>query len=45
MSSHLTRKQFLGRAAAGGALLTVPGLLSACGTSVNNAAKTSTTAG
>src|SRR5579862_6002491 len=35
MSDRLTRKQFFGRAAAGGALLTVPGLASACGTSVN----------
>jgi spermidine/putrescine transport system substrate-binding protein len=35
MSSHLTRKQFLGRAAASSSLLTVPGILSACGTSVN----------
>jgi len=43
MSSQLTRKQFLGRAAAGGAFLTVPGLLSACGTSVNNAPKSTGT--
>ena len=41
MNSHLTRKQFLARAAAGGASLAVPGLLSACGTSVNSASKTS----
>ncbi|HWD65828.1 MAG TPA: spermidine/putrescine ABC transporter substrate-binding protein [Solirubrobacteraceae bacterium] len=43
MSAPLTRKQFLGRAATGGAALTVPGFLSACGTSVNNAGKAATT--
>ena len=41
MSERLTRKQFLGRTAAGGALLTFPGVVSACGTSVNNASKSS----
>ncbi|HLY49355.1 MAG TPA: spermidine/putrescine ABC transporter substrate-binding protein [Solirubrobacteraceae bacterium] len=44
MSDRLTRKQFFGRAAAGGALLTVPGLASACGTSVNNASKSNASA-
>src|SRR5438270_2746150 len=31
MTEHLTRKQFLHRTAAGGSVLTLPGLLSACG--------------
>jgi spermidine/putrescine transport system substrate-binding protein len=37
----LTRKQFLRRTAAGGAALTVPGLLSACGSSIKSAAHSS----
>jgi spermidine/putrescine transport system substrate-binding protein len=41
MSDRFTRRHFLGRTAAGGAVLTVPGLMSACGTSVNNASKAS----
>jgi spermidine/putrescine transport system substrate-binding protein len=43
MSEHLTRKQFIRRAAAGGSILTVPGLLSACGGSIKSAANTQTT--
>ena len=43
MSKHLTRKQFLQRTAAGGSILTVPGLLSACGSSIKSAAHTQTT--
>jgi spermidine/putrescine transport system substrate-binding protein len=38
----LTRRQFLGRAAAGGAILTVPGLLAACGGGSKGAADTAT---
>jgi spermidine/putrescine transport system substrate-binding protein len=41
MSDRITRKQFLGRTAAGGALLTIPGLAAACGTSVNSGSKAS----
>jgi spermidine/putrescine transport system substrate-binding protein len=43
MTDHLTRKQFLGRAAAGGSVLTLPGLLSACGGGIKSAAHTQTT--
>ncbi len=43
MTEHLSRKQFLRRAAAGGSILTVPGLLSACGSSIKSAAHSSTT--
>jgi spermidine/putrescine transport system substrate-binding protein len=43
MTDHpLTRKQFLRRTAAGGAALTVPGLLSACGSSIKSASHTNT---
>jgi spermidine/putrescine transport system substrate-binding protein len=38
MTDHLTRKQFLRRTAAGGTLLTVPGLLSACGGGIKSGA-------
>jgi hypothetical protein len=31
MTDQITRKVFLRRAAAGGSILTVPGLLAACG--------------
>lgn len=37
MSDRLTRTEFLRRAAAGGAALTVPGVLSACGSSIKSA--------
>jgi len=37
MSDSLTRKQFLGRAAKGGAMVAVPGLLAACGSSIKGA--------
>ncbi len=43
MSEHLTRKQFIRRAAAGGSILTVPGLLEACGGGIKSGAKTQTT--
>jgi spermidine/putrescine transport system substrate-binding protein len=44
MTEHLSRKQFLRRAAAGGSILTVPGLLSACGGSgIKSAAHSQTT--
>jgi spermidine/putrescine transport system substrate-binding protein len=43
MTEHMSRKQFLRRAAAGGSVLTVPGLLSACGGSIKSAAHTQTT--
>src|SRR5215470_15752042 len=33
MTDHLTRRQLLERAAIGGAAITVPGILAACGTS------------
>jgi spermidine/putrescine transport system substrate-binding protein len=41
VTEHLTRQQFLSRAAAAGTVLTVPGMLSACGSSIKSAAKTS----
>ena len=34
MTEHLTRKQLLRRMGAGGAALTIPGLLEACGSSI-----------
>jgi spermidine/putrescine transport system substrate-binding protein len=44
MTDHLTRKQFIRRAAAGGSILTLPGLLSACGGGgIKSAAHTQTT--
>jgi spermidine/putrescine transport system substrate-binding protein len=43
MNEHLTRQQFLRRAAAGGAMLTVPGLISACGSGIKNAAQSTAT--
>jgi spermidine/putrescine transport system substrate-binding protein len=43
VTEDLTRKQFLRRTAAGGAVLTVPGLLSACGSSIKSAAHSSST--
>jgi spermidine/putrescine transport system substrate-binding protein len=43
MTEHLTRKQFLCRSAAGGTILTVPGLLSACGGGIKSGANKSTT--
>ena len=42
MSESFTRDQLLRRAVAGGALLTVPGLLAACGGSSKSAASTTT---
>jgi hypothetical protein len=33
MTDHLTRRQLLQRAAIGGAAITVPGILAACGSS------------
>jgi spermidine/putrescine transport system substrate-binding protein len=42
--SRLTRKQFLRQAAAGGALVTVPGLLEACGGSIKTSHSSTTTA-
>ncbi len=44
MTDQLTRKQFLGRTAAGGTLLTVPGLLSACGGGIKSGAIHASTA-
>jgi spermidine/putrescine transport system substrate-binding protein len=43
MSDNLSRKEFLRRGAAGGALLAVPGLLSACGGGIKSGAQTQTT--
>jgi spermidine/putrescine transport system substrate-binding protein len=43
MSQSFTRQELLRRGVAGGALLTVPGLLAACGGSSKSAATTSTT--
>jgi spermidine/putrescine transport system substrate-binding protein len=45
MSESLTRVELFRRAAAGGALLTVPGLLAACGGSSKTSAGTTTSAG
>jgi hypothetical protein len=42
MTDGLTRLQLLRRAAAGGAFLTVPGVLAACGGTSNKAASTTT---
>jgi spermidine/putrescine transport system substrate-binding protein len=42
MSDQITRKQLLERAAAGGAALTVPGLLAACGGGIKAASKSAT---
>lgn len=39
MTDSLTRKQFLGRTAKGGAMLAVPGLLAACGSSIKAASQ------
>ena len=36
MTDHLTRRQLLQRAAAGGSVLTLPGLLAACGGSTKS---------
>ncbi|MGI8864587.1 MAG: polyamine ABC transporter substrate-binding protein [Solirubrobacteraceae bacterium] len=43
MNDHLTREQFIRRAAAGGTMLTVPGLLSACGSGIKSGAQTAAT--
>jgi spermidine/putrescine transport system substrate-binding protein len=43
MAEQLTRKQLLGRAAAGSAMLTLPGFLEACGSSIKTAAHTTAT--
>lgn len=43
MNEHLTRQQFIRRAAAGGTMLTVPGLLSACGSGIKSGAQTTAT--
>jgi len=43
MTAPLTRKQFLRRTAAGGALVLTPGLLEACGSSIKTAAKSTAT--
>jgi spermidine/putrescine transport system substrate-binding protein len=42
MSEHITRADFLRRAAVGGSVLTVPGLLAACGGGGTEAASTTT---
>jgi spermidine/putrescine transport system substrate-binding protein len=44
MNEHLTRQQFLRRAAAGGTMLTVPGLISACGSGIKSSAQGTATA-
>jgi spermidine/putrescine transport system substrate-binding protein len=44
MTAPLTRKQFLRRTAVGGSILTVPGLLEACGGGIKTAKHTSTAA-
>jgi spermidine/putrescine transport system substrate-binding protein len=41
MTEPVTRQQFLRRAAAGGSLLTIPGLLAACGSSIKTASHAS----
>ena len=45
MSDHISRRELLRRGAAGGALMTFPGLLAACGGSGSKSAATTTTGG
>ena len=45
MSDRISRRELLRRGAAGGALISVPGLLAACGVSSKSSASSTTTAG